>query len=137
MAQQAQKKQAGKAADIPAAEWAVAAVGFIVVVSVIGFVLYQAMTNESSPPDIRLSVQSVRPLQQGYVVEIRVDNRGDTTAAGLQIEGTLRDGSGNEERAEAGVDYVPSHSTVTTGLFFRGDPRAGKLDLRPLGYRQP
>jgi uncharacterized protein (TIGR02588 family) len=136
-AQKKQRRRAGAPGDIPRAEWVVAGIGLAIVLAVLVFVLYEAVAGDSSPPDIAVSVESVRAVQDGYVLELRIRNRGGTTAAAVPIEGVLRDRSGSEERAEATIDYVPARSSVTAGLFFRNDPRAGELRVRALGYRRP
>ena len=132
-----QSRRKGKPGDIPAAEWAVAAAGLLIVVCVIAIVLYEAAAGDTSPPDISVNLQSVRAVQRGYVAEIRIRNDGGTTASAVRIEGVLRDRTGSEQRAEATVAYVAPHSTARAGLFFRSDPRAGDLSLRPLGYEEP
>jgi uncharacterized protein (TIGR02588 family) len=137
MSGQTQQKRRSKPGDIPPAEWAAAALGLMIVLFVLGFVLYEAAAGDSSPPDLQLNMHTVRPIQSGYVVEVRIVNRGGTTASAVRIEGVLRDSAGNQERAEATVDYVAPHSRVTAGLFFRKDPRTGELRLRPLGYEEP
>jgi uncharacterized protein (TIGR02588 family) len=39
--------------------------------------------------------------------------------------------------SEAVLDYVPPRSGREGGLWFAGDPRAGRLTLRATGYAEP
>src|SRR5687767_252444 len=68
-------------------EWAAAALGLLLVGSALGFLFYQALAGRETPPDVQVQVTGVHQVGHGYLVEIRVHNHGNTTAAGLTIEG--------------------------------------------------
>jgi uncharacterized protein (TIGR02588 family) len=70
-------------------------------------------------------------------VRIRVENAGDTTAAQLAIEGALKPPSGEEEKSEITIDYVPGRSERSGALFFKSNPVNSDLQIRPLGYEKP
>lgn len=118
-------------------EWLVAGVSALLVLAAVGFLLRDALGPPQSPPRIRVEVDSVVPGGSGYLVELSVHNRGGTTAAALVIEGALRGDGGEVETSEVTIDYVPARGTRRGGLFFTGDPRAGRLRLRPMGYARP
>jgi uncharacterized protein (TIGR02588 family) len=86
-----QKQQEENA--IPIWEWIVAAIGFVLVASVIGFLLYEAIAGKRLPPDVKLSVDSVVQTRNGYLAKIIAVNEGGMTAAGVVIEGELRRGT--------------------------------------------
>ena len=122
---------------IPIWEWIVAALGFILVASVIGFLLYEALGENQMPPDVKLSVVSVVKTGNGYRVKITVVNQGGTTAEGVVVEGTLRRGTEPIERSQTTIDYLPPRSEKRAGLFFTRDPRQFELQVRPFGYEEP
>jgi uncharacterized protein (TIGR02588 family) len=128
---------AGTGSDVPVLEWVVAIMGLILVSGSIGFLVYQAMIRDSSPPDIMLKVNSVTPISNGYLVKFKAMNQGDSTAKGLIVEGQLKDGNEDIETSETTLDYLPSHSEREGGLFFTKDPRQFELQLRAVGYEQP
>jgi uncharacterized protein (TIGR02588 family) len=66
-----------------------------------------------------------------------VINEGGTTAAGLTVEGELRDGTESVETSDSTIDYVPSHSERQGGLFFTLDPGEYEVQLRAKGYEMP
>ncbi|HEX2205830.1 MAG TPA: hypothetical protein VHG91_21125 [Longimicrobium sp.] len=118
-------------------EWVAAAVSGVVVFGAIGFLLFQALAHPATPPAITLAVDSVVAAPNGWLVELRVRNDGWTTAAGLQVEGELREGERSVEKSQTTIDYVPARAARRAGLFFTRDPRRHRLELRPLGYDRP
>jgi uncharacterized protein (TIGR02588 family) len=62
---------------------------------------------------------------------------GDATAAGVLVQGELRSNTGLVERSEATLDFVPARSWRPGGLVFTTDPRAQRLEVRPLGLDRP
>lgn len=121
----------------PPAEWAVAALGLLLVAGTISFLIYQAVAGNSSPPDIAVEAGAISPVSGGYLVAIRVINRGGSSAKGVIVEGTLNQGESSVGKAETRFDYVPSRSERKGGLFFADDPRRFELQLRVLGYENP
>jgi uncharacterized protein (TIGR02588 family) len=122
---------------VPKWEWAVGIVGLVLVVGTIGFLLYRAVTVGSTPPDIAIRVASITQSGSGYLVEIVVNNSGDETAAMLEIEGELKDGTEVVETSTVVIDYAPTQSSRKAGLYFTEDPRAYELSLRAVGYQTP
>jgi uncharacterized protein (TIGR02588 family) len=123
--------------DIPLLERIVALVGLILVSGSIGFLVYHAITRNSSPPNVILNISSITNIGSGYLVKFQAINKGESTAKGLIVEGQLKDGNEEIETSETTLDYLPSHSKREGGLFFTKDPRQFELRLRALGYEQP
>jgi len=135
---QSRESRSGQAPDgIPTLEWIIGAVGFVLVASVIGFLLYQALTGDRKPPDVQLRVHSIVQTTNGYMVHMKAANHGGSTAEGVVIEGLLLEGSVPLERSETTIDYLPPRSEKNVGLFFTRDPRALRVELRALGYEEP
>jgi uncharacterized protein (TIGR02588 family) len=138
-----QRQRRGEAQQVnandapPPWEWAVALLGLVLVLWSIGFLAYQVVAGDDSPPDVLIRADAILPVKSGYLVQIRAVNQGGSTAAELRIEGTLRGESGNVETSETVIDYVPAHSHRKGGLFFTQDPRQFTLQLRAKGYAEP
>ena len=130
-----QKHQANNA--IPIWEWIVAAVGFVLVAGVIGWLLYEALSGNRLPPDVKLSVVSVVQTGNGYLVRITAVNEGGMTAEGVIVEAEIRSGTEPVERSRTTIDYLPPRSEKRAGLFFTRDPRQFELQVRSLGYEEP
>jgi uncharacterized protein (TIGR02588 family) len=122
---------------IPIWEWIVAGVGLVLVASVIGFLIYEAFTGKRLPPDVKLSVDSVSEIRNGFLVRITAVNEGGTTAEGVIVEAELKSGTEPVERSRTTIDYLPPRSEKRAGLFFTRDPRQLDLRVRSLGYEEP
>ena len=121
----------------PALEWIVAALGLVLVVGVVAFLVVQATHDDGAPPILSVHVDSVVTLgDSAYLVQFTAENRGRATAAGVGIVGEVGEGAAIEQ-SRASVDYLPGRSTHRGGLLFRGDPRGGRARLRVEGYREP
>jgi uncharacterized protein (TIGR02588 family) len=118
----------------PLLEWIVAAAGAILVAGAIGFMLYQAMTQNAAPPDFSFQVDSITPTAAGYLVKFQVENAGQETASEVVVEGELKSGAESVEKSSALFNYIPSHSRRAGGLFFTRNPQEFELQLRAAGY---
>ena len=140
MAQKPASKPASKPAartaarpKVPMLEWAAAAIGLVLALTVIGVILTEALQGEDTPPALTVHASSIEAFDGGYTVEVEVKNAGSRTASAVVIEGELN----GSEIAEATIDYVPARSAAKGGLVFRSDPRAGDLKLYAKGYVEP
>ena len=121
---------------IPALEWIVGGIGFLIIAGVLGFLLYTGIHEDHPVPDVKLSVDSVLRIRNGYLVRVTATNEGGLTAGGVIVEGELRQGAEPVERSEAVIEFLPSRSKKRAGLFFTRDPNQFELKLRPLGYEE-
>lgn len=118
-------------------EWVVGGLSGILVAAMIGFILYDAISGSTRRPDITVVVGQVAATGGGFRVGFRALNRGDVTAAHIDIEGQLRRGEHTLETSKVTLDYLPPHSERTGGLFFRNDPGQYRLQLGAKGYSEP
>ncbi|HVF24920.1 MAG TPA: hypothetical protein VNA23_03475 [Anaerolineales bacterium] len=123
--------------DAPLWMWGIALLGLVLVLGSIVFMLYEAITGDTSPPDVVVRVESIEAATSGFLVSFRAVNEGGSTAAGITIEGTLRDGTEGIETSNTTIEYLPSHSERKGGLFFTLDPRQYELELRATGFEEP
>ena len=122
---------------IPFWEWLVAYVGLVLVLGSIGFLLYQAIAGDTSPPQVAVRLEAIRRFEHGYLVQIRAMNHGGSTAANVIIEGVLTHQGSRVESSQTLLDYVPARSYQKGGLFFTHDPQQYHLQLRATGYIDP
>ncbi len=80
---------------------------------------------------------AIRPVSGGYLVEVRLRNVGDATAAKLKVRGLLMNGQQAVEDSEATFDYLPRRSEREGGLFFTNNPQDYQLVIRAEGYEKP
>ena len=124
--------------ETPVLEWISAALGLALLLGLVGVIGWQAVYGGTDqPPAIELAVVRVVPAGSGFVVEIEARNRSGGTAAGLEVEGTIRQGEAVLETSAVTFDYVAGHSVAGGGLVFTRDPRAHRLELRARGFQEP
>jgi uncharacterized protein (TIGR02588 family) len=125
--------KAAPAGRIPPLEWACAAVGLVLAVSVVGLTAWDAMFGVASPPSIEVRLLEVHPSPHGFLAQVEAVNLGGQPVAQVVIEGVLGEGP-KAETATATFDYIPEESSAKGGLIFEDDPRAGPLKLRAKGF---
>ena len=118
-------------------QWVIGVFSSILVLALLGFLVYEALTGNGQPPLITVSVDQVLVVPGGYQVRVSARNAGAETAKALHIEGTLKQDTTTIETSTATIDYVPADATRRAGLFFTRDPRRHTLELRPVGYDTP
>jgi len=131
------EKEPEKLKDAPVWMWAIGCLGLMFVLGSILFMLYEAAAGDQSPPDVTLSVTSILPTRNGFLVQVEAVNDGGSTAEGLTVEGELKNGAESVETSNTTLEYVPPHSKREGGLFFSLDPRQHELRLRAKGYEKP
>lgn len=89
------------------------------------------------PPDIVVKSHAAAHRSDGYLVTFEVFNRGDETAASLDMEGRLLADGRVIETSKATIDYVAGHGSAEGGLFFVHDPAKLTIEVRPLGFQKP
>jgi uncharacterized protein (TIGR02588 family) len=128
----------GNAADTPALEWIAAGLGLLLTLAMLGTIGWEMIAGGGDrPPAIEARIERIVPTGGGYVVEIALRNESPATAAAVQVQGELTKPDGEVATSGATLDYVPGESTRHAGLFFKEDPRLGRLEVRTLGYAQP
>lgn len=119
-------------------EWISAAIGAVVTLATIGYLVYEGVTQPGDQsPGLVVVVDSVVPQGDGWAVRIEARNVGTATAAAVRIVGELRADSGVVETSEVTLDYVPEASSRTGALLFTRDPSGLVLSVRPTGYELP
>ena len=126
-----------KIKDAPWWMWGIALLGLALVAGSIAFMIYQAGSDDSSPPDITVHVDSTVQIRNGYLVKFRAVNESNSTVEGLTVEGVLRNGTNIQETSHTVLEWVPANSEREGGLFFTVDPRLYQMQLRAKGYENP
>ena len=123
--------------ETPVLEWITAGIGLILVVGAIGFVLFNALSRDNSPPVLIVTREKTKQIKTGYLIEFKVKNAGSQTASAVVVEGSLVQNGENIETGEVTLDYVPSNSEREGGLIFSANPEKAELKLHAKGYEKP
>ncbi len=121
----------------PVWEWIIAAVGFTLVLGAVGTTFYRATTEDKTPPQLEVKVDSIEQSGVGHLVKFTLKNTGNQTAAAVAVEGELKNGTETAETSSAALAYSPANSKRRGGLFFTKNPRQFDLQIRVTGYEEP
>lgn len=118
-------------------EWVVAALGGILIIATIGYMLLFSTTHHATPPDIIITQTRHSTLSHGYLVEFTARNSGNATAANLVVQGSLTTNGKVVEQSETTIDYLPHQAERKGGLIFTRDPEGHEITIRASGYFAP
>ena len=96
-------------------EWVAAALSAGMVLTAAGALVVHGW-RERTPPDLRVSVESVEQVRSGSLVRFHVLNEGGRTAAGVRIRGVLS-AAGQERRARRFWTTSPVAPSEGAGCF--------------------
>ncbi|OHB31357.1 MAG: hypothetical protein A2790_02245 [Phenylobacterium sp. RIFCSPHIGHO2_01_FULL_69_31] len=133
----ARKSRPSLADRTPVAEWTAAALGLVMTLGVVGYTLWEGLTEDPGPPRLTVTAQTATPNGATHVVPIVVRNASHATAAQVEVRAVLRSPAGVSEERRASFAYVPGRGEARGGLVFRQNPAGAELDLSIEGYAEP
>src|SRR5690349_10633198 len=116
-------------------EWTVFAIGLALVVSVLAYLAYDALTLGDTPPKMEVQVgQTMRQLEQD-IVPIAVTNRGEQPAEGVIVE-VVRDG--DQQQAQFEIAFLPRGATGEGWAAFQANSDTpSRYSARVIGFEKP
>jgi uncharacterized protein (TIGR02588 family) len=123
-------------------EWTVFAVGLVLVVSALSYLIYDGAMMGSDPPSLEVRLGMPEQRAYNFIVPVSVTNHGDETAEGITVEVSMENAGGGESetataRGELTIAFLPRRATREGFVTFKDDPRAARLTARVLGYEKP
>lgn len=117
----------------PFIEWIVGTLSAALVAGLAGYLLYEAAFGDVRPPDLRVTIENVEPVDGGTQARIVVRNHGDRAASGVTVRATgLRDDTRQIE-----FDYVAGHSVRYGAIILPQQISASDLRIEIGGYVEP
>lgn len=114
------------------AEWVVAVISAILVLGLMGFLAFEAVTQTGGLPSISLAVKDVVQTSHGYNALVSVTNHGSATAADVALSGRAGD-----EESQVVLDFSPAMSERQVSLIFRNPVGPDDIELQVRGYVDP
>jgi uncharacterized protein (TIGR02588 family) len=124
-------------ARTPVAEWVAAALGLLLTLGVIGYLVREGLTERDGPPALSAVAQPATASAGGYALPVVIRNDSDATAADVEVLGTLRRQGQIIEERRTRFAYVPARGEARGGLVFQHDPAESELSVVPEGYEEP
>lgn len=119
-------------------EWIVFVASFVLVATMLGYLVYDGATLGKAPPSIEFELGTPQPQLNRFAVPVSVTNRGDETAVGVHIEVVLESDGKEQESGEFEIAFLPRHSTRSGWVTFQTDPRTvEQMKARVLGFEKP
>ena len=127
-----------EASRISILEIVASGVGLLLTAAIFAFIAWEALTRTADVlPAVTVEALEVREEAGVWILSFEAVNHAPSTAANVEVEGTLRREGREVEAARASLDYVPGGSSVRGGLFFGTDPQGHEIEVRALGYAEP
>lgn len=138
MSQDDDQDQPGPAdGDTSRGEYLLGALGAVVVLLVLAFLVYQAVVVRDGDPRLVVTAAVAQPVDDGWVVPIEVVNEGGTTAEQVEVTGVLSREGREVQEATVTFAYLAPDSRQSGALLFSEDPTDGRLEIRPAAYTVP
>jgi uncharacterized protein (TIGR02588 family) len=125
-----------RALEKNALEWTVFGVGLVLVMATLGYLVREAFTTGSSPPQLVVQLGAPRRVAEGFQIPVMVANRGDRVAEAVSVTITLA-AKAEREEAVLSIALLPHQSRRQGWVTFRGDPKDGDLQVGPVAYASP
>src|SRR5690606_22136101 len=130
-------RDGGRAGNTPAAEWIVAAVSTALVLAMLGYTLYEALSRREGPAIILVRSDSIVTTPAGHLVMFTLRNDGGETAAQVHVRGALERNGATVEESQATVDFVPVDAERSGVLQFETNPNGATVRVRVTGFDKP
>lgn len=118
-------------------EWLTGLVSAALIFALIGYIGWNAVTEEMEPPEFAIEATGMGRVSGGYRITFDIENRANTTAAAVIVRGELARGEETVETVDVTFDYVPGQSQSSGAILFSTDPGSARLTLRAIGYADP
>ena len=131
------KPEPNAGAQSPVLQWVAAGLGFVLVLVVVGYSVWEAVAGDHGPPDLSVVAELATSSAFGHTVPIVVKNDSHATAASVEVVGVLEQAGISIEERRAAFAYVPGKGEATGGLVFENDPARHTLKVSVEGYEEP
>lgn len=130
-------RAAARKSGTSVAEWIVAGVSCVALLSVLAYLVVGGLTTQDGVPRIVVLPMRTMAGNGGHVIEFSASNQGDKSVAAVEIKGELRNGEAVVEQSSVVLDYIPQNSERRGALTFTADPAGHELHLFAGGYVEP
>jgi len=118
--------------SIPVAEWIVAAIGGLLVITSFAFLVYRAVI-EQERPSFEIEIEAVHSSDHYNSVTVLVRNIGGQPVADLLVRAT----SDTPESPMATVDYLPAKSSRRVTFVFHKATEISRLSFAVESFTEP
>jgi uncharacterized protein (TIGR02588 family) len=119
------------------AEWVTLGTSALVVAGVAGFLIYEALREDSPfvPVHARVLMEQVRQEGGRYVVPVEVRNDGRQTLKEFKIHIRYRSIDGTPQNSDFLIDYLGERKSQKVYLYFDRAPSELRVEVEPFAYQ--
>lgn len=117
-------------------EWLITIISGILVFFTLGFLVYQLIFEERTPPNIAIVLGEISQKDDAFAIPIQANNSGTETAENVVIEIVSENGE-DVEKAEITFSYLPGKSSAKGWITFNKKPEMASLKTHVVGYTTP
>jgi uncharacterized protein (TIGR02588 family) len=118
-------------------EWSVFAVGLVLVLGTLGFLVRESLVAAGGTPDVVARLGLPKASSGGFMVPVEVSNVGNGTAEDVKVTVVLELPDAEPEEAELDIAFLPRDSRRDGWVTFQNDPGRGSLRLGPIAFEVP
>ncbi len=117
-------------------EWLITIISGILVFFTLGFLVYQLIYEERTPPNITIVFGEISQKDDAFAIPIQANNGGTQTAENVSIEIISKNGEA-EEMAQITFSFLPGKSSANGWITFNKKPKIDSLKTHVVGYTTP
>lgn len=117
-------------------EWLITIISGILVFFTVGFLVYQLIYEEQTPPDIAIVLGEMSQKDDAFAIPIQASNNGTETAENVVIE-IISQNDLEEEMAQITFAFLPGKSSANGWITFTKKPDVSSLKTHVVGYTTP
>ncbi|RAU82713.1 hypothetical protein [Pontibacter arcticus] len=119
-------------------EWAVFALGLVLVLAILGYLGFKTYTYRPSPPDLQLAYAPEPTMNEPNRFRVVISNKGNTTAEEVKVQVVLQKAGQELEKVELQLPFVPRGARRTGWVIFTESPAsADTVSANVISYRTP
>ena len=118
-------------------EWSVFAVGLVLVLATLGFLVRESLAGSGGPPEVVARLGAPRASAGAYMVPVEVTNLGGRAAEDVTVTVVLEGDGTQSEEAQLEIAFLPRDSKRNGYVGFQRNPAEGTLRLGPIAFEVP
>ena len=106
----------------------------VIVAGVLAVGLYASVSAPTGEPEFEVTVERIAQLEDGFHVEVSIENTGGAAVEAATIHAEITDGDTVVEEADFDIDWLSPGETMNGAAVFEEDPHDHELTVVVASY---